>query len=64
MSRVEEAQTQSSREAERAANEADKRSREAKRDLADRQVFGKLLQGQKESKETQTQQTKSQGESK
>ncbi len=63
MSRVE-GEAPSTREAERANLEADKRAREAKRDTADRQVFGKLLQGQKETKDTQSQQTKSQGESK
>ena len=63
MSRVE-GEAPSTREAERANVEADKRAREAKRDASDRQVFGKLLQGQKEAHETKTQQTKSQGESK
>lgn len=65
MSRVEnDAPTQSSQEAERAAKEADKSSREAKRTEQDRQAFGKLLQGQKNSKETTNQQTKAQNEKK
>ncbi len=63
MSRVE-GEAPTTQDAERANVEADKRSREAKRDATDRQVFGKLLQGQKEATETKGQQTKSQGESK
>lgn len=50
MSRVE-GENQSAREAERAAKEADKRSREAKLAQTDRQTFGRMLESQKGAKE-------------
>jgi hypothetical protein len=52
MSRVDNEPPPSAQEAERAAKEADKRSRDAKLQEQDRQAFGKLLQGQKSSKES------------
>jgi hypothetical protein len=51
MSRVDNEPPPSAQEAERAAKEADKRSRDAKLQEQDRQAFGKLLQGQKEAKD-------------
>ncbi len=65
MARVDnEGPTQSSVDAERAAKEADKKSRDAKLQESDRQSFGKLLSGQKNAKETAGQQAKTQAESK
>lgn len=62
MSRVDGEPPPAAQEAERAAKEADKRSRDAKLQEADRQAFGKLLAGQKESRESSTKQTQQQGE--
>jgi len=63
MSRVEnDGPSASSQEAERAQKASEKKSRDAKLQETDRQTFGKLLQGQKNSKETATQQTKTQNE--
>lgn len=56
--------TPSSMEAERAAKEADKKSRDAKLQESDRQSFGKLLQTQKNAKETAGQAQKQQAEAK
>lgn len=64
MSRVE-GENQAAREAERAAKETDKRSREAKLAQTDRQTFGRMLESQKGAKEQANQagaqQTREQG---
>ena len=64
MSRVDNDSTPSAQEAERVQKESDKRTRDAKNQETDRQTFGKLLSGQKQSKETQGQQGKQQAEAK
>jgi hypothetical protein len=64
MSRVDHEPPPSAQEAERAAKEADKRSRDAKVQEQDRQAFGRLLQGQKESQQTARTNEKRQGEAK
>lgn len=63
MSRVE-GEAPSTREAERTAQEADKRAREAKRESSDREVFGKMLSGQKEAQQTKQKGDARQAESK
>lgn len=63
MSRVE-GEAPSTREAERTAQEADKRAREAKRESSDREMFGKLLSGQKEAQQTKLKGDARQAESK
>ena len=63
MSRVE-GEAPSTREAERTAQEADKRAREARRESADREMFGKLLSGQKEAQQTKQKADARQAESK
>jgi len=55
MARVE-GENQSAKEAERAAQEADKRSREARLAQTDRQTFGRMLESQKGAKEQALQQ--------
>jgi hypothetical protein len=62
MSRVDHEPPPSAQEAERAAKEADKRSRDAKLQEQDRQAFGKLLAGQKDAKESARSQEKKQSE--
>ncbi|MBM4280639.1 MAG: hypothetical protein FJ137_07715 [Deltaproteobacteria bacterium] len=62
MSRVDHEPPPSAQEAERAAKEADKRSRDAKLQEQDRQAFGKLLQGQKQAKDGARSAEKKQGE--
>ncbi|MDP2340950.1 MAG: hypothetical protein Q8O67_08335 [Deltaproteobacteria bacterium] len=54
----------SAQEAERVQKEADKRTRDAKNQETDRQTFGKLLSGQKQTKESQGQDAKKQAEAK
>jgi hypothetical protein len=63
MSRVEHEPPPSAQEAERAAKEADKRSRDTRLQEQDRQAFGKLLQGQKEAKDGARTSEKKQAES-
>ncbi len=64
MSRVDNDSSPSTQEAERAQKEADKRTRDAKNQETDRQAFGKLMSGQKQSRETQGQQGKQRAEAK
>jgi hypothetical protein len=64
MSRVDNDNPPSAQEAERVQKEADKRTRDAKNQETDRQTFGKLLSGQKQTKEAQGQDAKKQAEAK